>query len=125
LLINVVIVNAQANKKASKPAVAPKTKQADAKKENSTPQKKDTKAKSQALTDAACKNEMVLYLSSDEDPSLSKTSDVSNGICLGTQNKLSCCNKIDYAKIEDQWYKEVNSPDFPVTTYVHAVKDLT
>jgi len=120
----VAIVNAQANKKASKPAVTPKTKQADAANKNSTPQKKDTKAKSPALTDAACENDMVQYLSSDKEPSLSKMKDVSNGICLGGSSQ-SCCNKRDYNKIEDQWYLEVNSPDFQLTTYVHAIKDLT
>lgn len=119
-----VIVNAQANNKASKPAVNPKTKQADANNKNSTPQKKDTKAKKPALTDAACDNEMVQYLSSDKEPRLSKMKDVSNGICLGGGSQ-SCCNKRDYAEIEDQWYKEVNSPDFQLSTYVQAIKQLT
>jgi len=72
-----------------------------------------------------CNNEMIQYLSSDDEPSLSTLKDVSNGICLGGYNTKTCCNKRDFTKLDDEWHKEINGDDFHVKTYVQAIKNVT
>lgn len=132
------IVNAQANKNASKPAVTPKTKQADAKnstaqtpnKNSTAPEKVANSAKAESikkpvLNDAMCNNEMIQYLSSDPEPSLHNLKEVSNGTCLSGYNDKTCCNKRDFMKLEEEWHKEINNDDFDIKTYVQAIKDLT